>query len=121
MEVLKLPEIELSLSDGFGFDVGDVVVVGWSVLGFSSVADANQHELIRPHFPHGGDGYFGFGHAVGFADFVGDLIFFILSIFLGSEIVGSELESIVMSSFEPAQHRVIVGLSDHVFVGPDFL
>ena len=119
VQVLVLAQVELGFPDGLGFHVRHIVVVGDAVFAFGTVADAHQQELILPHLPHGGDGNFRLVHALRLAHFVGK---FVLVELTGpiSNFIGSKLKAIIMSSLVPAHHGVVVGLPDHVFVGPGF-
>lgn len=74
------------------------------------------------HFPHCRNGNLCFG-AVGqeFSDVVGKFITIKFALFLISQIKSSELKSLIMPSFEPADHRVIICLSNHILISPNLI
>ena len=108
VQVLKFAESELALSDAPCLHVYHVIVVWRTINCISTVADADQHKLRWPHLPHGCDCYFDFFHSILSWQTIWELVVVVVLAFF-TQIIGPELESITMSAFEPAEHRMVIG------------
>ena len=120
VHILELAEGELALSDPTCFHVYHIIVVWRPISCSAAVGDADQHKLRWPHLPHGYDCYFNFFHPVLCWQSVWELVVVVVLAFF-TQIISSELESILVSAFEPAEHRMIICLLDHIFICPNIL
>ena len=123
VQVLVLSEVELGFSHCVQLDIPDVIVVNRLVLWLSSVGNTHQQVLVGPHLPQGCYSYLALGHSVGFPDLVGPLVALVVAFLHGwvfLQVVGPDLEAIVVAALEPTDCGVVVGLPHHVLVGPDF-
>ena len=117
---MKLAEGELALSDAACIHVDHIIVVWRPINCIRTVGDADQHKLRWPHLPHGRDCYFDFFHSTLRWQAVWEFVVVVVLAFF-TQVIGPELEPIIVPAFEPAEHRMIVGFPDHVFVCPNIL
>ena len=85
------------------------------------VADANHHENVSGGFPHGIEGALDVIESVWDTNFLFDFVGLVssgFSLFVLSQIVGSEVPFLVVSGLEPGDHGVVIALLDDVLVGP---
>ncbi len=122
---LVFSEIELGLSDNFSLDVKNVVVLNDAkllvLMLFSLVADTDEHEAVLGSFPQGVKCALDISEAIWNADLLFDCVGLVtdgLSLFIGPQIISSEVPLLVMSGLEPCDHRVMVGLLYDIFISP---
>ena len=87
----------------------------------SFVTNAYQHKEVSCSFPHCVQGALHIGQTVRESYLLFDSVGLVsdgFTLFVFSQIVGSEIPLLIMSGFEPSYHRMMVGLLDYVFICP---
>jgi len=119
---MKIPKREFRLPDGPCLGITDEVILYDSqilvLLIIGLIADTHQHETVPGCLPHCVDGQLYGVHSVWDTNLLLELVNVQLSIHVVSQVISLELPLVVMSSFEPGQHGVVVSLLYDVLVGP---